>query len=168
MALGLGSSLGDRRQHLELALRRLDAHRDVEIVRISGLVRTPPLSGGAARNWFLNGVATIETHLEPEAFLQRCVALEASAGRRRGLRWADRPLDLDLLLFGEAVIDTPTLIVPHPAIATRRFVLEPLLEIWPDAQDPVSGLRYADHPPAPGPRPVPVGPLALRRRLRYL
>lgn len=168
MALGLGSSLGDRRQHLEIALRRLDALEEVCVVRVSGLVRTPPLYGGVARNWFLNGVAWIETQLRPGAFLERCVALEARAGRRRGLRWADRPLDLDLLLFGDEVIATPQLIVPHPAIADRRFVLEPLLEIWPDARDPATSVSYAELPPAPGPSPVPAGPLALGRQLRYL
>lgn len=168
IALGLGSSLGHRRETLELTLRQLDAKPDVAVVRVSRWVRTPPLAGGTARNWFLNGVALIRTSLDPERFLDLCVALEEQAGRRRTRHWADRPLDLDVLLVDDRVIRSERLTVPHPAIASRRFVLEPLLDVWPDAVDPTTGSRYADLPVPPGPRPAPDGRLALSRPLRYL
>lgn len=125
-------------------------------------MRTPPLAGGTARNWFLNGVALLMTDLDPFELLERCIALEAQAGRRRQLHWADRPLDLDLLLVEDEVIETERLVVPHPAIARRPFVLEPLLKIWPDAVDPRTGRRYASLEPAPGPRPAPAGCSSLR------
>jgi 2-amino-4-hydroxy-6-hydroxymethyldihydropteridine diphosphokinase len=168
LALGLGSSLGDRREILELTLRQLDAKPDVHLVAASRWVRTPPLAGGTAKNWFLNGVALLETSRDPEAFLDLCVELESRAGRRRSRHWGDRPLDLDVLLVDDRVIRSDRLTVPHPAIARRRFVLEPLLEVWPDAVDPVTGLRFADLPVPPGPRPAPNGRLALHRPLRYL
>ena len=168
IALGLGSSLGPRREILELTLRQLDAKHDVRVVRVSRWYRTPPLSGGTARNWFLNGVALVETDRAPHAFLDLCVALEEAAGRRRTRHWCDRPLDLDLLLVDGRIIRSERLRVPHPAIAARRFVLRPLLEVWPDAIDPVTGRAYADLPPPLGPRPIPEGRLALTRPLRYL
>lgn len=140
----------------------------MQLERISHWVRTPPLKGGTAKNWFLNGVALFATSLEPEEVLARCVQLERQAGRRRGRYWADRPLDLDLLLYDQRVIKTPKLVLPHPAILSRPFFLEPLLEVWPDAIDPTSGQPYADAPAPGGPRPARMGILARARRLRYL
>jgi len=142
-------------------------------VRLSSWVRTPPLPGGAARNWFLNGVALLRTALDAEALLDRCITLEALAGRRRQLYWADRPLDLDILLVDGECIDRERLVVPHPAIAQRPFVLEPLLQIWPDAIDPRTLRSYADLDRAPGPRPAFAGCSSLRLvagrpALRYL
>ncbi|MEZ4236251.1 MAG: 2-amino-4-hydroxy-6-hydroxymethyldihydropteridine diphosphokinase [Myxococcota bacterium] len=168
VAIGLGSSLGDRTGTLTLAVRQLAAHPQIALLRASHWVRTPPLAGGTARNWFANGVVLVDTTLSPQALLDRCVALEAEAGRRRGRRWMDRPLDLDLLLAEGLVVDTPRLVLPHPAIGRRRFVLEPLLEVWPDAVDPASGQAYAALPRAPGPAPVPIGMLGPRWPLRYL
>ncbi|MEO0603518.1 MAG: 2-amino-4-hydroxy-6-hydroxymethyldihydropteridine diphosphokinase [Myxococcota bacterium] len=173
IALGLGSSLPPRRTLLEDTLRRLATSPDLEMERVSPWVRTPPLLGGAARNWFLNGVALLRSGLAAEALLDRCIALEAAAGRRRQLHWADRPLDLDILLVEGECIDTERLVVPHPAIAQRPFVLEPLLQVWSEAVDPCNGRRYADLEPAPGPRPAPAGcsslpSIAGRPVLRYL
>jgi 2-amino-4-hydroxy-6-hydroxymethyldihydropteridine diphosphokinase len=100
--------------------------------------------------------------------LDRCVALEVRRGRRRSRYWGDRPLDLDLLLAEGEVSDHPRLALPHPALRARPFVLGPLVEVWPDAVDPRDGARLAEIPLPPGPRPAPVGRLALPRRLRYL
>lgn len=168
IAIGLGSSLGDRRRTLETTVLRLATRDGLTLLRTSAWVRTPPLRGGAARNWFLNGVALFESALEPLEILDLCVALEESAGRRRARHWGDRTLDLDLLLAGDRVIDDPRLKVPHPAITRRPFVLGPLLEVWPDAQDPVTGRPFAEAPTPPGPRPVPCGRLAPAGALRYL
>ena len=166
IAVGLGASLGDRLATLRLTLRRL-ATVDTVLLRASRAYRTPPLAGGSALGWFVNGVALFETTASPEAFLDRCRALEAQAGRRRARTWGDRPLDLDLLVADAIVCTTPTLTLPHPAIARRPFVLQPLVEAWPTAQDPITGARYADLPPAPGPRPVAIGLLAPPRASMY-
>lgn len=168
VAIGLGSSLGDRAAQLRLAVARLGSDGAMRLVRASRWVRTPPLTGGAARGWFLNGVALFDTALEPEQILDRCIAAEVAAGRRRARRWGDRTLDLDVLLVAGRVEASARLVLPHPAIGARPFVLEPLLEVWPDAIDPTTGRPYASYRPARGPRPVPWGILAARRPVRYL
>lgn len=167
VAIGLGSSLGDRESALRLALHRL-ARSDMSLTRVSRPVRTPPLRGGTARGWFLNAVALFSTALPPEAVLDRCVEIERAAGRRRGRYWADRPIDLDVLLYGDQIVCTDSLTIPHPSIAKRAFVLYPLLEIWPGAIDPSTDRPYASCPPPPGPAPTPAGILARGPRLRYL
>jgi 2-amino-4-hydroxy-6-hydroxymethyldihydropteridine diphosphokinase len=168
VAVALGSSLGDRQQVLERALAHLDHTPGVRVVRVSRWVRTPPLPGGAARNWFLNGVALLESTLRPEVLLARCVALEEKAGRRRNVHWGDRTLDIDLLVAEGEVVRTDRLELPHPAIASRPFVLGPLLEVWPDVRDPHSGVSYAALPVPAGPHPVPRGVVARGRLVRYL
>lgn len=168
IAIGLGSSLGDRRATLENAVRKLAAGPGMSLVRTSRWIRTPPLRGGSARNWFMNGVALFRTTLLPIEVLDRCVALEAVAGRRRVRFWGDRPLDIDILLVEGQVVRTGRLVLPHHAITARPFTLGPLLEVWPDAVDPATGTAYADFPPPPGPSPFPVGILARRTPLRYL
>lgn len=165
LAIGLGSSLGDRRARLELTLRQLDAHPGLRLIRGSRWYRSPPLAGGTARNWFLNGVGLFEVDAPLDEVLALCQRLEGLAGRRRAHRWGDRPLDLDLLVAEGITRDDPLLVVPHPAIAQRAFVLRPLLEVWPDAVDGRTHLAYR-HAPAPaGPRPWPVGVVASPRRL---
>lgn len=156
-AIGLGSSLGPRRAQLERALVLLDATPNTRLLRASRWYRTPPMRGGTARGWFLNGVACFETELEPHALLDVCVALEQRFGRRRARYWGDRTLDLDVLLADDHIVDDERLTLPHPAIAERPFVWRPLLEAWPDAVDPRTGSPYAALPEPSGPRPVPVG-----------
>lgn len=163
-AIGLGSSLGDRRATIELALRRLGAHPEVTLLACSRGYRTPPMRGGTARGWFLNAVARVDTSLSPDELLALCKRLEAHAGRRRARWWGDRTLDLDLLLLGEQTIDRADLRLPHPAIAVRPFVITPLLEVCPDARDPRSGELYRDRACPDGPRAVPVLAFALGRR----
>lgn len=157
VAIALGSSLGDRRAHLELAVLRL-RRRGLVYRGGSSVVLTPPMRGGTARGWFLNAVAVFDTALSPREVLAVCRDLEAKAGRRRARFWGDRTLDLDVLLCDQLVSDDPELRLPHPAIAVRPFFLEPLLEVWPDARDPRTDLplRLAI---ARGARPSPVGRL---------
>lgn len=160
VAIGFGSSLGPRRQHIERAVRALDRTPGLRLLRASRLVRTPPMRGGRATGWFLNAVAVYRTTRTPHAILDRCRALEDAAGRRRGGFWADRTLDLDVLLDERFLVDDPDLIVPHPDLLVRRFVIEPLLEVWPDAPVPdISSSNHADAH-ARGPAPVRVGVLA--------
>lgn len=162
IAIGLGSSLGDRRPQLERVVAKLAARADTTLIRGSRWYRTPPMRGGTARGWFLNGVVLFETSLDPHAFLAACVALEQRLGRRRAGYWGDRTVDIDLLLAEGVTVDTETLTLPHPAIARRPFVLLPLVEAWPEARHPTTGDHFADLPVPPGRRPVPVGVLARR------
>jgi len=179
VALGLGTSLALQDRHavgplaaraarLERALRQLDATPGLRLLRVSPWVSTPPLRGGAARGVFLNGVALFDAHLDPHQILARCVQLEADAGRRRGRRWGDRTLDLDVLLVEGVVSDDARLVLPHPAIGDRPFVLGPLLAVWPDAIDPRDGTPWSERPQPPGPRPVRRGQVASRAALGYL
>lgn len=129
-ALGLGSNLGDRRAHLASAVRRLgDAGH---LLAASSLYETAPV-GGPVQGAFLNAVVVVATELSPRPLLDLCLAAEREAGRRRRVRWGPRSLDVDLLLYEDEVVDEPGLRVPHPRLAARRFVLEPLVEAWPGA-----------------------------------
>jgi len=159
-AIGLGSSLGNRRATLERALVQLDVTAGLRLVRASRWYRTPPLKGGSARGWFLNGVALFSCELSPHALLQACRDLEDRAGRRRGGYWGDRTLDLDVLILEDLVVSDARLTVPHPSLHLRPFVLRPLLEVWPDAIDAATGRPVRDHPAPPGPGAVPVGVVA--------
>ena len=132
VAIGLGTSLAmQRRQQgpmaaraarLELTVRQLAATPGLALLRTSPWVSTPPLRGGTARGVFLNGVALFESELAPHAVLDRCIALEERAGRRRARKWGDRTLDLDVLLVEGVVSEDARLLLPHPAIGVRRFV----------------------------------------------
>lgn len=152
VALGLGSSLGDRRASLELAIRRLNAHPGLAVSRVSSWRRSPPMRGSVARGWFLNGVALLQVEIPLPDLMSFCKRMEAEAGRR-AVHWGDRPLDLDILLSEGEFFDSPPLRVPHPGIAYRDFVLTPLAEVWPEAVDPRSGAPWAT-------LPLPVGPLS--------
>jgi len=128
-ALGLGSNVGDRRAHLETALRGLRAR--LEVLSVSRFLATEPV-GGPPQGEFLNAAALVETELSPRALLDLARALEEAAGRERGARWGPRTLDIDLLLYGDDIVNDADLVVPHPHLHERRFVLEPLAEIAPD------------------------------------
>ena len=143
-ALGLGSNLGDRRGNLAAAVRGLAEAGS--IAAVSSLYETAPV-GGPPQGPFLNAVAVVDTGLAPRSLLDLALALERAAGRRRRVRWGPRTLDVDLLLYGRELVDEPGLQVPHPRLADRRFVLEPLIEAWPEAElpngRPVSSLLAA-------------------------
>lgn len=105
----------------------------------SSLWETAPV-GGPPQGDYLNGVVVMHTVLGPAPLLEGCLEIERAEGRERRERWGPRVLDLDLLLYGDAVIDAPGLRVPHPRMHDRRFVLAPLAEVWPDAIVPGRGL----------------------------
>jgi 2-amino-4-hydroxy-6-hydroxymethyldihydropteridine diphosphokinase len=132
-AVALGSNVGDRHAHLDAAVEALASLGDV--VAISSIYETAPVAGPPQAD-YLNAVAVLETDLEPKELLGRLFAIETARGRERTVRFGPRTLDLDLLLFDDAVIDEPDVSVPHPRMTERRFVLEPLLEVWPDATLP--------------------------------
>jgi 2-amino-4-hydroxy-6-hydroxymethyldihydropteridine diphosphokinase len=162
-AIGLGCSLGPRRATLERTVHQLHATPHTRVLRVSRWWRTPPMRGGTARGWFLNGVVLVETELSPDALLDRCIALERRAGRRRARHWGDRTLDLDLLHVEGVTSDGPRLVLPHPGIGRRPFVRLPLREVWPEAVDPRSGATWLDLSELAGPRPVPAGAMSWPR-----
>jgi 2-amino-4-hydroxy-6-hydroxymethyldihydropteridine diphosphokinase len=137
--IGLGSNLGDREATIRSALERLDGQDEIEVARVSSLRETDPV-GYADQPRFLNGVAELVTRLSPRELLERMLAVERDLGRRRdGPRFGPRTIDLDLLLYGDAVVDEPGLEIPHPRIAERSFVLEPLAELDPALEVPGQG-----------------------------
>lgn len=142
--LGLGSNLGDRRDHLARALGQLSAH-GVRVVRVSPVVESPAmLPDDAPTEWnrpFLNLVAHCRTEESPEAVLDGLKAIERERGREDRGRWAPRPIDLDLLLYGRETLATKRLNVPHPGIAERAFVLTPLAALEPRMTIPGCGAR---------------------------
>ena len=135
--VGLGANLGDPRATLQLAFEQLAALPQTRLVARSSLYRTAPVAAGGPD--FCNAVAELATMLEPAVLLQALQALEQRHGRRRPYANAPRTLDLDLLLYGQRVLDEPDLTVPHPRLHERAFVLVPLLEIAPDVQHPRHG-----------------------------
>jgi 2-amino-4-hydroxy-6-hydroxymethyldihydropteridine diphosphokinase len=138
--LGLGSNLGDREQSLRAALTEIEALPDVRVRRAAEIYRTKPLGGPTGQPEFLNTAATLETKLPPLRLLDEMQDIEARHGRQpTSERWAPRPLDIDLLLYDNEVMETPMLTLPHPRLTFRRFVLEPAAEIAPRMLHPVIG-----------------------------
>lgn len=132
--LSLGSNLGDRAAHLEAAIARLGELG--KVVERSALYETEPVEM-ERQPWFLNCVVAMETELMPKQFLSRVLAIEQKMGRRRTQPKGPRTIDIDILLFGSSIVDTPALTIPHPAMHERRFVLEPLAEIAAELRHPV-------------------------------
>jgi 2-amino-4-hydroxy-6-hydroxymethyldihydropteridine diphosphokinase len=141
--IGLGSNLGDREAFLRRAVDLLRAEPEIDVTAVSSVRETDPV-GLVDQPRFLNAVARIETDLAPQELLDRMLAAERELGRRRdGPRFGPRTIDLDLLLYGDEEIDEPGLVVPHPRLAERRFVLEPLYELDPGLVVPGRG-RVSD------------------------
>ena len=138
-AIGLGSNVGDRARHISDAVGALAATGSS--LRVSSLYETAPV-GGPEQGPYVNAVATFDTELTARELLDRCREIEREHGRERRERWGPRTLDLDVLLFGDEATADDDLTVPHPRMTERRFVIEPLLEVWPDATLP-DGRRLA-------------------------
>jgi 2-amino-4-hydroxy-6-hydroxymethyldihydropteridine diphosphokinase len=129
--VGIGSNLGDSHALIAAALELLGAEDGVEVVAVSSLRETDPV-GYEDQPRFLNAAVALETALTPREVLDRLLAVERQLGRTRdGPRYGPRTIDLDLLLYGEEIVDEPGLRVPHPRLAERRFALEPLFELNP-------------------------------------
>ena len=158
--LGLGSNVGDRAGHLRAAIAML-GERGVEVEAVSSAYETEPVGEVLDQPDFLNAAIRIRTGLEPEELLDACKAVEAERGRALDApRHSPRPLDVDLLLLGDLELVTDRLTLPHPEVASRRFVLTPLLELDPDLKLP-DGTRLADalHALDPGQRVTQLGAL---------
>jgi 2-amino-4-hydroxy-6-hydroxymethyldihydropteridine diphosphokinase len=141
--VGLGSNIGDRESHLRKAVADL-RDREIEVDAVSSLYETEPVGEILDQPDFLNAAARIRTGIEPEALLDICKGIEAEHGRAfAGPRHGPRPIDLDLLLLGDLELTTERLTLPHAQVTTRRFVLEPLLELDPELALP-DGTRLAE------------------------
>ncbi len=140
--LSLGSNVGDRGEHLALAIAALVAH-GIRVTRRSSIYLTEPVDF-AAQNWFLNCAVETETDLMPRQLLRVIRQIENEIGRRRLVRGGPRVIDLDILLCGSSIIRTQEFEVPHPRMAERRFVLVPLAEIAPTARHPVENKTVAE------------------------
>jgi 2-amino-4-hydroxy-6-hydroxymethyldihydropteridine diphosphokinase len=135
--LSLGSNVGEREANLRRAIEALAAN-DVRVLRESSIYETEPrdLPG---QPWFLNQVIEAETDLFPRQLLSRAQRIEREMGRRRGVAKGPRLIDIDIVLFGGSIVFTPDLEIPHPRMAERRFVLEPLAELCPEMRHPANG-----------------------------
>ena len=137
--IALGSNLGDRERNLREAVAKLEQAPGVRVCRVSALLENPAIGGPADSPPFLNAIAEIQTTLSPEQLLARLLEIERELGRIRAEKWGPRVIDLDLILFGEQVIRSEGLTVPHPRMHVRRFVLQPLAELAPDLIHPILG-----------------------------
>lgn len=136
--IGLGSNMGDREKYIYGAVEALKAHPLIEVKRISDLIQTRPY-GGVEQEDFLNGALKLETLLDPEGLLETLHEIEAAADRKRDIHWGPRTLDMDIIFFDNLCYRSDTLIVPHPDLENRTFVLKPLAEIAPGLRHPATG-----------------------------
>jgi len=134
--LSLGSNVGDREAHLHDAVARLEANG--RILALSSFYETEPVDF-TDQAWFLNCAIAFETTESPEELMASILRIEQQMGRRRTQRKGPRIIDIDILLFDDAIIESPTLTIPHPAMHERRFVLQPLAEIAPQTEHPARG-----------------------------
>lgn len=141
--IGTGSNLGDRETNIDLAVEMIDQTEGLKVTAKSSLYETEPV-GGPPQGKYLNGALKLECSLDPHQLLKQLNLIEARLGRRReGLNYP-RTIDLDILLFDDVVIDEESLIIPHPKMTARLFVLQPLAEIARETIHPLTGLSIAD------------------------
>lgn len=172
--IAIGGNSGSVGATFQQALTQLDQSSDIHVVRVSRNFTTTPV-GGSAGSQFLNAAAELQTSLDPIELLDRLQQTENGFGRIRGLRWGPRSLDLDLLFYGdhaEVLFNSPRLVLPHPHLWYRRFVLDPLAEIAPDLVHPSAGYTIKQLLERVESRPLICqlsgGDAATRRELRQL
>ena len=134
--IGFGSNIGDRLAHIQNAIHALSETEGITIQKISSVYKTDPV-GYETQAQFLNGVVAIQTHLPPLSLLHTLKNIETAIGRQHRIRWGPREIDLDILIYGDLCLQTGKLVIPHPEMHLRRFVLAPLAEIAPDVVHPV-------------------------------
>jgi 2-amino-4-hydroxy-6-hydroxymethyldihydropteridine diphosphokinase len=139
--IALGANLGDRRANLAEALRRMEP--DIHVEAVSALYESPP-QPPAPPPAYLNAACRVTTRLEPGDLLARLKRIEREMGRQTTERWAPRPIDLDIALYDDRIVDEPGLVIPHPRLSERAFVLRPLLDLDPDLTHPATGERVAE------------------------
>lgn len=134
--IALGSNLGRRERNISAALNALETTKEIDVAKISSLYETEPVGGPDDQPRFINAAAQLRTSLSPERLLAVCQQIESSLGRKREVPWGPRSIDLDILIFADEIRSGPELMIPHPLLHERRFVLEPLAEIAPDLVHP--------------------------------
>ncbi|HEY4260304.1 MAG TPA: 2-amino-4-hydroxy-6-hydroxymethyldihydropteridine diphosphokinase, partial [Schlesneria sp.] len=134
--IGIGGNLGNSHEVFDAAWDELAQQPDLQLVRRSGNYHTSPV-GQYAGNTFSNAVFSLSTALEPAQLLTRLQAVEISLGRKKGIRWGSRPIDLDILFVDQLVMNEPSLTIPHRAAWYRRFVIDPMLEVAPALRHPL-------------------------------
>lgn len=140
---GLGSNLGNKRENILRAIDRIDAYEEICIKEKSGFYDTAPV-GGPPQPDYVNCVIGLETEIEPQTLLKEFKKIEIELGRKPGVRWGPRVVDLDILLYGDRILNDRSLKIPHERMHERVFVLEPLCEISPDIKHPVSGISISE------------------------
>jgi len=140
--LGLGTNLGDRQENLAQAVKALNAGPELSVLRTSGIYKTAPW-GLTGQPDFFNMVAEISTTLTPQQLLERVKGVEREIGRKPGPRLGPRLIDVDILLYGDKVVDEPDLHIPHASLHLRAFALVPLADLAPDSVHPVIGVTIA-------------------------
>lgn len=128
--IALGSNIGDKAGHIAAAVEALCADGQVRVVQRSGNYRTAPW-GVTDQDWFVNAAVSVATDVPVYDLLARCQAVERQLGRERTIKWGPRVIDLDIIVYRDLVLDDPNLILPHPHITARAFVLRPLLDVAP-------------------------------------
>jgi len=164
--VGIGSNEGDRNENVVLALLLLSREAAIRIHGCSRAWLSEPVSE-VPQPVYLNAVVEVGTALEPADFFERLRRIENRLGRRREVRWGPRTIDLDVLLFGSRIVETPDLRIPHPRMHERHFVLYPLSDLAPGVRHPVSGLSVAEVTRRLPPLEVPPKPVAWGRIPRW-
>lgn len=144
--IGIGSNLGDRRRHVRLACRRLAKLPGTQLVGQSDVYETDPV-GPVPQDPYLNAAVQVETRLDPHELLEHLAQIERASGRTpadQRVKWGPRTLDLDILLYADQVISSDELVIPHPLMHDRWFVLKPLCDLNPDAVHPILEMTVSD------------------------
>ena len=134
--LGIGTNKGNRKRNIRNALKLLDKNKKIEVIKVSKLLKNPPQEG-IKSGYFLNGALKIKTSLTPLKLLKACKDIEKRLGRPISKKKKSRIIDLDILLFGNKILNTPTLKIPHPRLTARYFVLKPLIDLNKDLKHPL-------------------------------
>jgi 2-amino-4-hydroxy-6-hydroxymethyldihydropteridine diphosphokinase len=141
--LGLGSNLGNRAAQIDEAVNKLNDLNKIQVLKISAKLETKPV-GYAEQPDFINCVLEIETDLEPDILLKEILRIEEVMGRKHTFKWGPRKIDIDILFYGDQVITSSKLIIPHRELHKRKFVLNSLMELSPDFVHPVLGKTIRD------------------------
>lgn len=127
--LGIGSNLGDRRKNIRLAIRRIGALKDTKVIKVSRIIETEPVGGPKGQQKFLNAALRIKTGLLPSILLRKVKKIEKDLGRTKTVRYGPRTIDLDILFYGDKIVNRRDLKIPHPKVFERDFVIKPLSEV---------------------------------------
>lgn len=140
--IGIGSNLGDKLNNCLKSIEMIGQIPDTRVTAQSGFYRTKPV-GVEGQDWYVNGVISLSTRLSAQDLLKKLLDIEQIMGRERKKKWDSRTIDLDILLYGQEVVEEEDLTVPHPLMHVRRFVLEPMVQLAPDLIHPVLGKNMA-------------------------